>query len=209
MTVHDSSYFGLWGTAVFWTALMALFLLFLPFYRPVQRKPAGTFLTFVAAFSLEMYGLPFSLFLIMYLTGHQLPLGIFWGPTLFPWFGITGHYLYIAAMLVGGGLVIAGWARVYREVWTAGEKPEALLTTGVYRFLRHPQYLGLLLISFGALLDWATPVTLVLWPVLVARYVSLARREDQYLSQEFGEQWRSYAKRTGGFCPRRPAPWRH
>jgi methanethiol S-methyltransferase len=196
------SYYGRWGTAGLWTILLGAFLLFLPLHRRVQRKPAGIFLAFAAAYALEMYGTPFSLYLVVWGTGRYLPVGVLWGHTLSAWIGMTGHYIYLAFLVIGGSLIVAGWERIYYAAWCRPESESTLMRSKVYRYLRHPQYVGLLLVSLGAIIDWATLPLLILWPVLVRQYVMLAAREERALEAKYGELWREYAAQTGRFFPR-------
>ena len=55
---------------------------------------------------------------------------------------------------------------------------------------------------FGFLLQWPTLLTLVMFPILVAMYVRLARREEQEVLSTFGDAYRTYAERTPAFIPR-------
>lgn len=77
-----------------------------------------------------------------------------------------------------------------------------LATTGLYARLRHPQYLAFILIMLGFLVQWPTLLTVLMFPVLVAVYARLARREEQDAVREFGEEYVQYAARTPGFIPR-------
>jgi protein-S-isoprenylcysteine O-methyltransferase Ste14 len=45
--------------------------------------------------------------------------------------------------------------------------------------VRHPQYVGFILVMFGFLLQWPTLLTLAMFPVLVWMYVRLARQEER------------------------------
>jgi protein-S-isoprenylcysteine O-methyltransferase Ste14 len=56
---------------------------------------------------------------------------------------------------------------------------------------------------FGFLLQWPTVLTLAMFPVLTWMYVRLARREEQEVRAEFGEQYARYAAQTPAFIPRR------
>ena len=94
----------------------------------------------------------------------------------------------------GLGLLMAGWATVYRG-------RGGLVTGGIYRRLRHPQYLGLMLIVVAFILMWPTLPTLVMAPVLVVMYLRLARREDWELAARFGWGFAAYAARTPAFLP--------
>jgi protein-S-isoprenylcysteine O-methyltransferase Ste14 len=67
--------------------------------------------------------------------------------------------------------------------------------------VRHPQYIGFVLIMFGFLLQWPTLVTLAMFPILVYMYVRLARREERDALAEFGEQYRSYMRCVPAFFP--------
>jgi len=89
---------------------------------------------------------------------------------------------------------MAGWAAVYRG-------RDGLVTGGIYRWLRHPQYLGLILIVVAFTLMWPTLPTLVMAPLLIFAYLGLARREDRELTARFGDAFRGYAVRTPAFLP--------
>jgi protein-S-isoprenylcysteine O-methyltransferase Ste14 len=78
---------------------------------------------------------------------------------------------------------------------------QMLVTSGIYRYLRHPQYTGLILIVLGFNIQWPTIPTLVMAPILIVMYVRLARREDRELSSFFGEAFRRYAAGTPAFFP--------
>ena len=196
------SHFGNWWAVAVWTALFAALLLFVPFYRKADSKPAGVFLGFVVAFALEMFGAPLSLYFVLWAFGKSLPEGVLWGHTFNGNLGMTGHYIYLACLLAGAVLVVGGWARIHRDYWSLEEGKGRLVEEGIYRYIRHPQYTGLLLISLGVLFEWATIPLLILWPILATMYVRLARKEEREMEKQFGDGWRSYRARTGMFLPR-------
>jgi protein-S-isoprenylcysteine O-methyltransferase Ste14 len=76
-----------------------------------------------------------------------------------------------------------------------------LVTGGLYRVIRHPSYLGLLLALFGWALVFRSSigflVSLLLIPPLVARMNS----EEALLESEFGEQYSAYRRRTWRLVP--------
>lgn len=200
---HDAAgHYGTWWAVALWIAMYGAFLLFVPFYKKADRKPAGAFLAFVVAFALEMFGLPLSLYFIMWAFGASLPEGVLWGHTLSGIVGDAGVYVAIAATIIGGAMIVAGWSRIHREYWSKDSGEGRLVSDGIYRYIRHPQYAGFLLIALGLLFEWATIPLVVLWPVLAWRYSSLARREESELEERFGGEWRRYAARTGMFLPR-------
>lgn len=67
--------------------------------------------------------------------------------------------------------------------------------------MRHPQYVGFLLIMLGFLFQWPTLLTLAMFPVLVWMYVHLARQEEREALAQFGEAYASYARRVPPFVP--------
>jgi protein-S-isoprenylcysteine O-methyltransferase Ste14 len=97
-------------------------------------------------------------------------------------------------MMAGAYLVIRGWRLIYR----GGER---LVTQALYRYIRHPQYLGLILITVGMLIQWPTLLTIIMWPVLMVAYYRLARREERVMEAHFGDTYRQYRMRTPMFVP--------
>ena len=85
---------------------------------------------------------------------------------------------------------------------TTAQRRHALATTGAYARVRHPQYVGFILIMFGFLLQWPTLLTLFMFPVLVTMYVRLAWSEEREALAEFGEAYARYAAVTPAFFPR-------
>lgn len=195
------SHFHQWGGVLFFTAVYAVALLFVPFYRKMNRKPATAYIAFVLAFAIEMHGIPMSMYLISWLIGKNLPEGVLWGHTLFPWIGYAGMYINIGCAAVALALIISGWHAIYHKYWKAEAGRGKLVTTGIYRYIRHPQYTGFLLLSLGMLAEWATLPMLLLWPFMACLYVRLARREEKDMVQEFGEEYVMYRNRTKMFIP--------
>lgn len=196
------SHFGTWWAVALWIVMYGAFLLFLPFYRKCERKPATAFMAFVVAFALEMFGAPLSLYFVMWAFGQALPEGVLWGHTLSGLVGDAGVYVAILATMIGGALVVAGWSRIHRDYWSKEDGKGKLVQEGLYRHIRHPQYTGLLVISLGLLFEWATIPLAILWPILVVLYWRLARREEREMAVRFGEDWTRYAGHTGMFLPR-------
>lgn len=196
------NHFGQWGNVILWIILGAVFLFFTPFYRKSQRKPSGVYLAFIVAMALEMFGIPMSVYILAWVFGARLPDGILWGHTLNSYIGLTGMYIGTLLILAGIVLVILGWNVIYRRYWRKEAGEGELVTEGIYRFIRHPQYTGFLLITGGMLLDWATLPMLIMWPIMVVLYYRLARREEAELEQEFGQAYSDYKRKTGMFLPR-------
>ena len=177
MDTLQSHYHNWYGVA-FFVILYGAALLFLPFYRKMDKKPNGTYLAFVVAFAIEMHGIPFSMYVISWVLGRNLPEGVLWGHTLVSSIGHLGMYLGAALSVLGLVLILYSWRNIFKAYWPKDIGKGALVTTCIYRYVRHPQYAGLLLMSLGMILDWASLPILVLFPVMVAMYVRLAKREE-------------------------------
>ena len=74
--------------------------------------------------------------------------------------------------------------------------------SGLYRYVRHPQYTGFFLFLLGSMINWPTLPTLLMLPILWWVYLRLARSEEQDALREFGQQYEVYMTRTGRFLPR-------
>lgn len=76
-----------------------------------------------------------------------------------------------------------------------------LVTYGPFAMVRHPMYLGLIAAAIGSLLiyqTWTTALYAFFAPFVLRR----ARREEQALAAEFGEEWQAYAANVPMFLPR-------
>jgi protein-S-isoprenylcysteine O-methyltransferase Ste14 len=106
--------------------------------------------------------------------------------------------LYAAAMLLWAAATL-GRFLVPQAVVVSGHE---LVTSGPYRFVRHPAYAGDLALWLAAAMGTANVMLLVLWPVSVLGTYLQTRQEDALLASEFGAAYESWAKRTGGLVPR-------
>jgi len=194
-------HFNQWGAVIFFVILYGGFLIFIPFYKKMNRKPAATYFAFIVAFAIEMHGIPFSMHLISGVIGRQLPNGVLWGHTFFEQIGYTGMYISIILTLIGFLLIVIGWHDVYHGYWKKAKGNGVIIKTGVYRYIRHPQYTGVLLISLGIILNWATLTSLVTFPLVVWMYVRLAKKEEKNMIEEFGEEYVIYKHKTKRFIP--------
>ena len=208
MTSEAPAY-GLWSLVVINVAVFAIFAF--SFTRPRTARDwrsFGAFTAFLVALFTEMYGFPLTIYLLSGWLARRYPglnllshdTGHLW-KTLLGWTGdphMNPLHL-LSGLLIGGGFVLlaAAWRVLY-----AAQQEHRLATTGPYAHVRHPQYIGFLLIMVGFLLQWPTVLTVVMFPILVAMYVRLARREEREARADFGEAYARYAQRVPAFVPR-------
>lgn len=206
---NDKLQYGLWSLVIINSLVFMIFALsFAKPQSPRDWRTFGAFSAFLVALFTEMYGFPLTIYLFSSWFASRFP-GVDWtshdaGHLLEMMFGWRanphfGPFHLLSFLLIGGGfwLLSAAWQVLYRA-----QRSRSLATTGAYARLRHPQYVGFILIMLGFLMQWPTLITLAMFPILVVMYVLLARREEREALAEFGDEYCRYAARTPGFFPR-------
>ncbi|NIO05969.1 MAG: DUF1295 domain-containing protein [Proteobacteria bacterium] len=90
------------------------------------------------------------------------------------------------------------------QIYTAKFRQKRMVTSIMYRWIRHPQYLFLAIAGFGLLLFWPRFIILVLYVSMLFVYYMLARYEEQRMVAEHGNKYREYMERTAMFIPGEP-----
>lgn len=205
---HSNAY-GLWLLVIVNSAIFILFAYsFTRFKTKRDWRSFGAFSAFVVAYFTEMYGFPLTIYLLSgWLSKYYPGISLYshdTGHLLHTLFGMKGnphfdtfHILSNILIFAGLYIVYSGWSTLF-----AAQKKNELATTGLYAYVRHPQYDGFILVMIGFLLQWPTLITVVMFPILVYVYVRLARREEKETLAEFGEAYKQYAANTPAFIPR-------
>jgi protein-S-isoprenylcysteine O-methyltransferase Ste14 len=130
-----------------------------------------------------------------------LPPGDLWSRGLVT--GVLGGGLVVAGLLVvvGAGLRLGPSLTPLPIPKDDGE----LITGGLYRFVRHPIYTGVLAMAAGIVVFQASVAHLVGFAVLWGVLTLKALGEERMLSEKY-ENYREYASRTGRFLPRVTQP---
>jgi len=119
----------------------------------------------------------------------------------------TAVVIVIGIVLMVVGLVVRVQAyRALGKCWSLRvqiKEGQPLVRTGPYRFVRHPAYLGMLLVCLGIPIAfrsiWAAVVMAAgMWPAVAYRI----RIEERLLEAHFGDEYRAYAQRTARLIPR-------
>jgi class 3 adenylate cyclase/protein-S-isoprenylcysteine O-methyltransferase Ste14 len=121
-----------------------------------------------------------------------------------PHIAATGNPVLDHARVAGGLLIVLGlivllagavplyWSKIRRR---------GAVTGGIYRLVRHPQYLGLAMMGLGTLLLWPRFLVLVAFVTMLFLYRQLAGWEEAQCLARFGDSYRAYRERTGMFLP--------
>jgi protein-S-isoprenylcysteine O-methyltransferase Ste14 len=190
----------------------AIFIIFaFSFFKPQTKRDwrsFSAFSAFLVALFTEMYGFPLTIYFLAgwlqtnypnidwlaHDSGHLLEMMFGWeaNPHL-------GPFHILSFILIGGGftLLSAAWRVLYKA-----QQSGTLAITGPYARIRHPQYVGFILIMLGFLVQWPTILTLAMFPILTIMYWRLSLHEEREVEAELGDVYREYAARTPRFIPR-------
>lgn len=205
---QEAPAYGLWGLVVL-NSVVFIFFAF-SFFKPRTSrdwKSLGAFSAFIVALFAEMYGFPLTIYVLSGWLQTRYP-DVNWfshdaGHLLEELFGWKanphfGPFHMASFVLIGAGflLISSAWHALFQA-----QRGNRLATTGAYDFVRHPQYVGFILVLLGFLLQWPTLLTLAMFPVLVIMYVRLAKQEEREVRAKFGTAYDHYAEHVPAWFP--------
>jgi len=111
---------------------------------------------------------------------------------------VNAHTIAGLMFLLLGLLGFAiGAFRIYREKLGSG----GIVQSGLYKYIRHPQYASVIVASFGTLLIWPRMLAVIGFAFVLVLYIALAKSEEKRcISLDPG--YREFLQRTGFFLPR-------
>jgi len=149
--------------------------------------------------------LPFATYLIMFFT--NLPVSLV--DVLSAFFSPFPILIPERAFVIIGLLIL-----VYSVSYLKIKKKEGLVTSGPYRLVRHPQYLGMILSTLG-FTSWSVWIlnntfgigflspsqTIGVWFIELLAYIFLAHIEELFLSKNYGEPFEDYKRQVPLLIP--------
>lgn len=117
-------------------------------------------------------------------------LRLFFGPLLFP-------ILDVVAWLIGGAALLA--ASAVRLWWTTlrHRRPRGeLITEGIYKHIRHPDYCSVIGTMFGASFLFQSLVILLFSVFTVFVFNQAAKEEEGHLIKTYGDEYKKYMKKV-------------
>lgn len=103
-------------------------------------------------------------------------------------------------LIISGLLSFNGMRMVFNEV---REKPE-VIRKGVFAIVRHPVYLGEILLYMGLLFFSLSVASMIVWLLTVIFLYFISRYEEKILLEHFGEEYRIYMEEVPMWIPKCP-----
>jgi len=174
-----------------YVALAAGFLIWVaPFLLAQRKSKAPSSVDRRARWGMALQGIAYAL----------LWQGHFWSAVLPPWrFALSLLFLGAAGFLSWTG------TRALGPQWRfdAGlSREHQLVTTGAYRFIRHPIYCSMLCLLLGVgLMVTPWPLFLIATVVFIGGTEIRVQIEEKLLALHFGERFREYQQSVPAYVP--------
>jgi protein-S-isoprenylcysteine O-methyltransferase Ste14 len=110
-----------------------------------------------------------------------------------------GEYLPAIGFIIGaiGAIIIITGIMTLGKYFTASINPKGLVTHGIYSKIRHPIFMGVILVYLGVEFIFQSIYGLLLvFFVLIPFYIYSAIEEEKILSEKFKDEYTDYKKKT-------------
>jgi protein-S-isoprenylcysteine O-methyltransferase Ste14 len=131
-----------------------------------------------------------------WLTGFFLPHAVIAKNDLLNFLNGLGRFLFsfgLIAFFIGAV-----------QIYSAKFRRKGVVSSILYRWVRHPQYLFLAISGLGLLLFWPRFIILILYISMLYVYYLLAKNEEDRMLKQHGDSYAAYMQRTAMFIPGKP-----
>ena len=184
-----------WHLVVISIVVFGLFLIPLTYRKRAKWWDYGLVGAFFISLFIEMFGIPLTILFaskFLFVPGTVMPAHVITFDFMGVHLGMDHAMTYgLVVMLIGMTLIMAGWVSLYTQVRQPG-----FASKGIYRYSRHPQYLGFVLLVSGWFFGWPTILTFIFSPILVYKYIKAARSEEGDMIRLYGDDYGSYRQST-------------
>ncbi|HUY00637.1 MAG TPA: methyltransferase [Candidatus Deferrimicrobium sp.] len=172
-------------TVLLITTLLISTIFFLKLRTKIQLFSYNIVVAFFISFLIEMYGLiiSFYIFDIYYSSSFEYH---------YEYVVTFGRYVGTPTFIIGFILIGIGWYQIYHA-------KGKLVTKGLYRYCRHPQYLGLILFCLGFCIQYPLLFSIIILPFVIVLYYFLAKAEEKQLINRYGVDYLLYRREVPMF----------
>jgi protein-S-isoprenylcysteine O-methyltransferase Ste14 len=100
-------------------------------------------------------------------------------------------------IIIGSILFLINFSQIYWNKFTR----KGIVCGGMYKVIRHPQYLSLAILGLGTTIYWPRFLVYLMYCSMLFLYYFLARQEERICLAKFGESYKRYLENTGMFFP--------
>jgi protein-S-isoprenylcysteine O-methyltransferase Ste14 len=106
--------------------------------------------------------------------------------------------LGIITLIISGYLAKSGLKLVFGDV---RDEP-CIINKGIFAVVRHPVYLGSILLYLGLLILTLSVAAAAIWIIILAFYHFISKYEEKLLTEKYGDEYRKYMKEVPMWLPR-------
>lgn len=107
---------------------------------------------------------------------------------------VVGYAIYVLGRIELGGY--------YSDLWGRAKIGGGLTKTGVFSRMRHPLYSGAIIYHIGTIFIFQTWLGLALFIPMMIIMIEAAHKEEEWLLENYGEEYKEYTRKTWGFIPK-------
>ncbi|MFO8020418.1 MAG: isoprenylcysteine carboxylmethyltransferase family protein [Promethearchaeia archaeon] len=103
----------------------------------------------------------------------------------------------VSLLLISILIIKKSWLVVTPEVYDS----QRLLKKGLYNHVRHPMYMGILLIYFSFVVLTLSLTLMLAWLIIFSVFDMMVNYEEEKLVEIFGEEYKEYRKQVSKWIP--------